>query len=100
MRIDFIVVFKKFCLFLDLSESTALLENDTENDTDSSAENDTENDEDTSAENDTEIDEDTGAENDTENDEDTGAENDTENDLSDLVRKKTLYSLRSKLYIP
>ena len=82
MRIDFIVVFKKFCLFLDLSESTALLENDTENDTDSSAENYTE------------------------NDEDTGAENDTENDLSDLVRKKlyipkikTLYSLRSKLYI-
>ena len=94
MRIDFIVVFKKFCLFLDLSESTALLENDTENDTDSSAENYTENDEDTSAENDTE------------NDEDTGAENDTENDLSDLVRKKlyipkikTLYCLRSKLYI-
>ncbi len=87
MRIDFIVVFKKFCLFLDLSESTALLENDTENDTDSSAENYTENDEDTSAENDTE------------NDEDTGAENDTENDLSDLVRKKTLYSLRSNLYI-
>jgi len=75
MRIDFIVVFKKFCLFLDLSESTALLENDTENDTDSSAENYTE------------------------NDEDTGAENDTENDLSDLVRKKTLYSLRSNLYI-